>query len=100
MMFGFGSKKVKKDLSEVVNVLNRRHWNAEVADKESTVVVNQRYYSNKSRKSFNRLYLKFLGDGKVQFKDVRGEILSEVSEKELYPEMMDITNILPLSQSR
>ena len=94
-MFGiFKSKKAEKvNLNQVAQVLERRNWQYEMVDGSDDTIVVKEKYRNKM-KDFYKLYLQFVG-GAVKFKDQRGNLISEVPQSKMYPEMMDILNVLP-----
>ncbi|WCK56970.1 hypothetical protein PP175_27655 (plasmid) [Aneurinibacillus sp. Ricciae_BoGa-3] len=94
-MFGFlkQSKAQKVNLHQIAEALGRRHWEHEmVKGKPDTIAVLGKYMNK--RRTFHKLYLQFIG-GTVKFSDQRGYVISVVSKDRMYPEMMDILNVLP-----
>jgi len=94
-MFGFlfGKTVEKVDLSEIAEVLDRRHYQFDIVDKEKNVIrINEKYISD-DRKVRNFLYLTFLGE-RVQFKDSIGNIMGIVPMDRMYPAMKNILNLV------
>ena len=99
-MFGFlfGEKKVEKiNLQAVVSQMSSRFWDVELdAKRMDTVVVHGKYRNNE--RDFKRLFIHFLGDKKIEFKDERGNAVTHIpkvaKQDDMYRHVKDIMNVL------
>lgn len=86
----FGGKGSSVNVKMVANKMRERNWNV-VSVKDDCIVVGITYYNK--RVKHQELKLKFK-ENDVTFIDGRNYDISQVSLNKMYPEMMDICNVI------
>jgi len=96
-MLGFLKKRAKKvDLKAIANQMKNRFWDVELDEEKNRIVVFGKYRN--LQKDFYKLYVQFVNDEKVEFKDERGRYVTHIPKtveiKNMYHVIKDILNVI------
>ena len=99
-MFGLFAKvkRVEKvNLNMVVAQMSKRLWDVELLEnRPNAIVVNGKYRNH--QREFKRLFIHFLGDQKIEFKDERGDVITHIprtaDRKDMFSHLKNILNVL------
>lgn len=98
-MFGilFGKKQAEKiNLQMVVTQMSGRFWDVELHESRMDTVVVHGKYRN-LRRDYKRLFIRFLGDQKIEFKDERGRTVTHIpqvaDQRDMYKHMKNILDV-------